>query len=51
MILKKKIISIFSNFKNTVSIDRYKRYRNKVNAIIRRQKNAAYKQFFCNNNC
>ena len=28
-----------------------KRYRNKVNAIIRRQKNAAYKQFFCNNNC
>ena len=37
--------------KNTVSINRYKIYRNKVNAIIRRQKNAAYKQFFCNNNC
>ena len=31
---------------NTVSIDRYKRYRNKVNDIIRRQKNAAYKYFF-----
>ena len=36
--------------KNTVSINRYKRYRNKVNAIIRRQKNAVYKKFFCNNN-
>ena len=37
--------------KNTVSVDRYKRYRNKINAIIHRQKKAAYKQFFCNNNC
>ena len=37
--------------KNTVSIDRYKRYRNNVNSIISRQKNAANKQFFCNNNC
>ena len=49
--LLKKIISRFSYFKNSVNIDRYKRYRNKVNAIIRRQKNSAYKQFFCNNNC
>ena len=37
--------------KNTVSIYRYKRYINKVNAIIRRQQNAAYKQFFCDNIC
>ena len=37
--------------KNTVIIDRYKRYRNKVNAIIRIQNNVAYKQLFCNNNC
>ena len=51
MLLKKKLYRDFLTLKNTVSIGRYKRYRNKVNAIIRRQKNAAYKQFFCNNNC
>ena len=50
-IKKKKLYRDSLTLKNTVSIDRYKRYINKVNAIIRRQKNAAYKQFFCNNNC
>ena len=47
MLLKKnKYYRDYLTLKNTVSIDRYKRYRNKVNAIIRRQKNATYKQFF-----
>ena len=31
---------------NTLSCDR-----NMVNAILRKQKNTVYKQFFCNNNC
>ena len=48
---KKKLYRDYLTLKNTVSINRYKIYRNKINAIIRRQKNAAYKQFFCNNNC
>ena len=48
---KKKLYRDSLTLKNTVSINRYKIYRNKVNAIKRRQKNAAYKQFFCNNNC
>ena len=53
MLLKKKykLYRDSLTLKNTVSINRYKIYRNKVNAIIRRQKNAAYKQFCCNNNC
>ena len=51
MLLKKKLYRDSLTLKNTVSIARYKRYRNKVNAIIRLQMNAAYKQFFCNNNC
>ena len=47
ILLKKKLYPDSLTLKITVSIDRYKRYRNKVNAIICRQKNATYKQFFC----
>ena len=43
---KKKLYRDSLTLKNTVSINRYKIYRNKVNAIIRRQKNAAYTIFF-----
>ena len=49
--IKKKLYQDSLTLKNTVSIYRYKRYINKVNAIIRRQKNAAYKQFCCDNIC
>ena len=47
ILLKKKLYRDSLTLKNTVSIYRYKRYRNKVNAIICRQQNATYKQFFC----
>ena len=49
--IKKKLYQDSLTLKNTVSIYRYKRYINKVNAIIRRKKNAAYKQFCCDNIC
>ena len=34
MLLKKKLYRDYITLKNTVSIDRYKRYRNMVNTII-----------------
>ena len=43
----KKIHRDSITLNNTVSIARYKRYRNNVNNILRKQKNAAHKQFFC----
>ena len=45
MLLKKKLYRDSLTLKNTVSIDRYKRYINKVNVIIRRQQNSAYNSF------
>ena len=49
-IKKNKVYQDYLTLKNTVYIEIYKRYIIKVNPIIFRQKNAAYKQFFCNNN-
>ena len=46
IVLKTKLYRDSLILKNTVSIDRYKGHRNNVNVIIRRQKNAGYKQFF-----
>ena len=49
-LLNNRIAKIWNGLDENIVLA-YKRYRNLVNAIIRRQKNAAYKQFFCNNNC
>ena len=45
MLLKKILYRDSLTLKNTVSIDRYNRHRNKVSAIIRRQTNRAYNHF------
>ena len=47
MLLKKtKLYRDSLTLKNTVCIDRYKRYRNKVNAIIRRKRMQLTSSFF-----